>query len=134
AEGNLIVVDQANQVVRRLNTDGTIARIAGQCIVVDGCPEGGTPTQCPGTDKWSCDMELCGRPCQPAYGGDGGPALEARFAMPFGQSADPAGRVALDADGNIYLADTRNHRIRRIGTDGIVTTVAGTGEAGFAGD
>jgi adhesin/invasin len=135
ADQNLIVVDQANQVLRRINADdGTIERIAGQCVVVDGCPAGGTPTQCPGSDKLSCDMEMCARPCAGAFGGDGGDAMEARFSMPFGQSADPAGRVALDVDGNLFLADTRNHRIRRIGTDGVVTTIAGDGERGSTGD
>lgn len=133
-DGNIIVVDQANQVLRRINADHTIERIAGMCIVVNGCAEGGTPTQCPGTDKFSCDMEMCANPCEPAYGGDGGDALQARFAMPFGQSADPAGRVVVDPEGTILFADTRNHRIRRIGTDGIVTTIAGTGEPGYAGD
>jgi len=135
ADQNLIVVDQANQVLRRINADdGTIERIAGQCVVVDGCPDGGTPTQCPGSDKFSCDMAMCARPCAGAFGGDGGDAMEARFSMPFGQAADPAGRVAVDADGNLFLADTRNHRIRRIGTDGVVTTIAGDGERGSAGD
>jgi sugar lactone lactonase YvrE len=133
--GNLIVVDQANQVIRRINLDGTIERIAGQCLVVmNGCGEGGVPVQCMGSDKWTCDPMQCMRPCEPGYAGDGGPAMSARFAMPFGQQADPAGRIALDAEGNIFLADTRNHRIRRIGTDGMVTTIAGDGTAGFAGD
>jgi sugar lactone lactonase YvrE len=42
--------------------------------------------------------------------------------------------MALDDQGNLYFADTRNNRIRRIGNDGIVTTVAGNGETGFGGD
>lgn len=135
ASGNLIVVDQANQVLRRINTDGTIERIAGQCIVEgSGCESGETPAQCPGSDKHSCDMEMCGRPCEGGFAGDGGDAMQARFSMPFGQSADPAGRLAIDADGNMVLADTRNHRVRRIGTDGVITTIAGTGERGSAGE
>jgi sugar lactone lactonase YvrE len=137
ADGNLIVVDQANQVLRQIDLEGNITRIAGQCVV-DTCEEGQTPTQCPDSDKYSCTMETddtaCMRPCQRGFAGDGGPALEARFAMPFGQEADPAGRVAIDTEGNIFMADTHNHRIRRIDTDGIVTTVAGTGERGFSGD
>lgn len=142
--GNLLVVDQANQVLRRINTDGTIERVAGQCLVLNNaCNPGDTPVQCEGTDKYSCDPAACFRdcdgarcptPCEQGFAGDGGPALEARFAMPFGQSADPAGRVVVDDEGNIFVADTRNHRIRRIGTDGIITTIAGTGEAGSAGD
>lgn len=53
-----------------------------------------------------------------------GPALQAQFHTPSG--------IALDAAGNVYVADTGNHRIRRIGTDGTVSTVAGDGQRGFA--
>ena len=53
-----------------------------------------------------------------------GPALQAQFHTPSG--------IALDVAGNVYVADTGNHRIRRIGTDGMVSTVAGDGQRGFA--
>jgi hypothetical protein len=140
-DGSLLIVDQANQVIRRVTGIGTdtttIDRVAGQCIVVGGCPDGGTPVACAGSQRMACDPANCIdpvtmalKPCARAYAGDDGPALEARFAMPFGQSADPAGRIALDDAGNIYLADTQNHRIRRIGTDGMVTTIAGNGDIG----
>jgi RHS repeat-associated protein len=55
---------------------------------------------------------------------DGGPAIQA--------SLDPMG-VAVSTDGSLYIADTRNHRIRRVAPDGIITTVAGNGR-GFSGD
>lgn len=136
-EGNVVFVDQANQVIRRIDAaTGVISRVAGMCIT-NACGEGEAPVQCPGgSGKWHCgtDMAACGLPCQPAYGGDGGAALEARFAMPFGQSADPAGRLALGDDGTIYFADTRNHRIRVITPDGMIDTLAGTGSRGYSGD
>ena len=63
---------------------------------------------------------------EPGYGGDGGPAVEAQLNYPAA--------VAVDKAGNVYLADTGNHRIRRVDTSGIITTIAGTGEPGYGGD
>ena len=60
------------------------------------------------------------------FSGDGGPALAARFCYPDG--------IARDSAGNLYVADTSNHRIRKINVAGIVTTFAGTGTGGFSGD
>lgn len=136
AAGNLYFVDQANQVIRRITTDGTIERVAGQCIV-DTCEDGQTPIACPGANgKTHCggDMAACTLPCLGGFAGDGGPAMSARFSMPFGQSADPAGRLAVGDDGTIYFADTHNHRIRVITPDGMVATLAGNGEQGYGGD
>ena len=53
-----------------------------------------------------------------------GKAATARFERPLG--------VAVDAAGRIYVADTGNHRIRRIDSDGTVSTLAGSGKKGFA--
>lgn len=63
---------------------------------------------------------------EPGFTGDGGLAERARLNNPTG--------LAFDAGGNLYVADMFNHRIRRIGRDGIIRTIAGTGEAGFGGD
>jgi hypothetical protein len=61
------------------------------------------------------------------YSGDGGPALKATFNWPH--------EVRVDPEGNLFVADTRNHVIRRIdGASGIITTLAGNGTDGFAGD
>jgi RHS repeat-associated protein len=62
----------------------------------------------------------------PGFGGDGGPATAA-------QLRDPAD-LALASDGSLYIADLGNGRVRRIRPDGIITTVAGTGNLGPSGD
>jgi DNA-binding beta-propeller fold protein YncE len=62
----------------------------------------------------------------PGYSGDGGPAVAAQFDGPRGLAGDSA--------GNLYVADDNNHRVRRIEPSGVVTTVAGTGAPGYAGD
>ena len=60
------------------------------------------------------------------FGGDGGLATEATVSWPNHLVADHA--------GNLFVADTGNHRIRKIDVNGIITTVAGNGEEGFSGD
>ena len=61
------------------------------------------------------------------FAGDGGPAERALLNGPFD--------LGFDADGNLYFSDTFNHRIRRVdGRTGIITTCAGSGEAGYGGD
>lgn len=58
--------------------------------------------------------------------GDGGPATLARLYQPYD--------VAVGPDGSLYIADPFSTRLRRVGPDGIITTVAGNGNAGFSGD
>lgn len=60
------------------------------------------------------------------YSGDGGPATQAELSV--------AKDIAVDDQGDVYFTDFFHHRIRKIDTDGIITTVAGTGEKGFSGD
>ena len=61
------------------------------------------------------------------FAGDGGPATAASLAVPHG--------CRFDRDGNAFIADTHNHRIRRVdAATGVITTVAGTGEKGYSGD
>ena len=60
------------------------------------------------------------------YSGDRGPATAARLASPHG--------MAVAANGTVYVADSDNYRVRRIGTDGVITTIAGNGSFGDDGD
>jgi sugar lactone lactonase YvrE len=101
---DLILTSFADSYLRRLNpTTGAITIIVGNGI--PGLP-GGVPSL-PGN-------------------GDGGPAAMAQLNNPQGVAVDPA--------GNIYIADIYNYRIRKINTAGIISTIAGTGVEGFAGD
>lgn len=60
------------------------------------------------------------------YGGDAGPATAAQLSSPNG--------IALDGSNNLYIADTNNHRVRKVAANGSISTVAGNGNAGSAGD
>ena len=60
------------------------------------------------------------------FSGDGGPATSARLAAKLG--------VAVDGQGNVYIADLGNQRVRKVSRGGTITTIAGTGKYGFSGD
>lgn len=92
--GNLYVADSGNHRVRKIATDGTITTFAGTG--------------------------------EPGFGGDGGPAARAQLNAPYG--------VSVDRHGQVFVADQRNHRVRKITLAGIITTIAGNGTKGFAGD
>ena len=96
ASGNLFIADTSNDRVRRVDSaTGVITSVAGTGIS--------------------------------GFSGDGGPATDAQLNEPFG--------VAVDASGNLFIADTSNDRVRRVdGATGVITSVAGTGTAGFSGD
>jgi sugar lactone lactonase YvrE len=130
---NLYILDQANQVIRKIDGNGIITRFAGQCLVGEEKRDS-APMMLPGTNKYGWAEADKTKPCNATFGGDGGPALQARMGQQVGQSAEPAGGMAIDAQGNIYFADTMNNRIRKVDTNGIMTTVAGNGTRGSAGD
>ncbi len=94
AYGNIFIADSLNNRIRRVNRSGRISTIAGNGNA--------------------------------GYGGDGGPATEALLRRPSG--------VALGAGGDLLVADTGNNRIRRIDSQGTITTLAGSGAMGFSGD
>ena len=108
AAGNLYFVDAQDNRVREVDTTGTITTVAG-----DG-PDGNAPTGC--------------NNMQENLTGDGGPAVSATLDCPLG--------LDMDAQGNLYVADTYNNVIRKIdtGTPRIITTIAGNGTAGHTGD
>ena len=92
--GNIYISDHENHRVRKIDTDGIIRTVAGNGSV--------------------------------SYNGDGIAATNASLYYPVG--------LELDAQGRLYIADHFHNRVRRIETNGIITTIAGTGAAGFSGD
>jgi len=113
ASGEMIICDQANQLIRKIDDTGVIRNIAGVAPIHNGT-------------TWVH---------QAGYSGDGGPAVDAKFSFNRGQNADPDGKLCFDPFGNLYVADTQNHVVRVIDTNGIINTFAGTGlTAGYAGN
>jgi VCBS repeat-containing protein len=93
AAGNLYIVDSFNGRIRKVDNDGIITTVVGNGL---------------------------------GYGGDGGPATAAQLFDPYD--------VTVDGAGALYIADRGNSRVRKVDSAGIITTVAGTGAAGYSGD
>ena len=91
------------------------------CIMLAGCDSTILPTPDDGTSYTITTVAG-----SDSASGDGGPAVDAQLTAPYG--------VTTDSEGNIYIPDTENHRIRKVDTEGIITTFAGTGEDGYGGD
>ena len=94
SKGNLYISDRSNNRIRVINSKGIISTYAGTG--------------------------------EEGYGGDSGPALKARIDRPFG--------LAIDNEDNLYIADRRNNRIRKVNPSGIITTAAGDGGFFYMGD
>lgn len=133
AAGNLYIADAGNNRIRRVSPAGTItnfAAIAGPAhLALDGTgnvfvsqPEAHTIRRV-STDGVVSVFAGTG---QSGFLGDNGAATAARLNGPTG--------LRFDGRGNLVVADSLNHRIRRIGSDGVIVTIAGNGTAAFAGD
>jgi uncharacterized protein (TIGR03437 family) len=94
AAGNLFFADTLNHRIRRISPGGTITTVAGNAL--------------------------------PGFSGDGGPASSAELDTPTA--------VAVDSQGNLYIADSANNRVRKVTADGTITTFAGNGNAALFGD
>ncbi len=139
--GRLIIADQANQRLRRIEADGTIHTIFGpgpewvhdsQAKVCALDANGANVCKFCAKDAAAdpaCKGEPAKRPS--GFAGDGGVGKDARMFTYFGQEAGPAGRIDIDADDAIYLADSGNHRIRKMTKDSKVSTFAGSGPATY---
>jgi trimeric autotransporter adhesin len=148
--GNIYVVDFGNNDVREVHTGGLISTFAGNGVS-GFSGDGGQARNAELSNCCGLAIDLKGniyisdrgnnriRAIDTAgiittyagngfggYAGDGGPATAAELAGSNG--------IFMDAPGNLYIADYQNNRVRKVNTDSIITTIAGTGTAGFSGD
>jgi uncharacterized protein (TIGR03437 family) len=148
AMGDLLISDQFNQVVRMVAPDGIITTVAGNGVQAY-CGDGGPAVDACMDSPLDAVADAAGNIFiadftnnrvrkvskgiittvagngNGGYSGDGGPATSASVWSP--QS------IALNAAGDLFIADIGNHRIRKV-SNGIITTVVGTGVAGYSGD
>ncbi|HMF36072.1 MAG TPA: Ig-like domain repeat protein, partial [Isosphaeraceae bacterium] len=146
AQGNLFIADTGNNRIRKISPDGIISTVAGNGIsgynepkgVSDGIKATDAMLNAPmgvavdaqgnlfiadtGNDRIRevrTDGKIITIAGDAGFSGDGGPASQAELNHPEG--------VAVDASGNLYIADTGNNRIRKISPDGTIVTIAGNG-------
>ena len=148
--GNLYLVDTGNERIRKVTSEGVISTVAGNGSAGfsgDGGPA--TAAQLDALDGVAVDsagnlyiadsfnfrirkvttagvINTVAGNGTPGFTGDGGPATAAQLGNTTG--------VAVDSAGNLYFSDVQSNRVRKVTPDGIISTVAGTGTAGFSGD
>ena len=148
SSGNLFIVDQTNNRIRKVDASGNISTVAGGGGALgDGGPATSAQLASPKhlavdssgnlfiadtsnhrirkVDTSGTISTVAGNGT-PGFSGEGGPATSAQLHFPHG--------VAVDSSGNLFISDVNNNRIRKVDTSGNISTVAGTGTSGFSGD
>jgi hypothetical protein len=148
--GNVYVADAGNFCIRKINTTGIIATIAGNDTSGysgDGGPATAAELSLPTglaldgagniylsdysnnrirkIDNTGIITTIAGNDTM-SFGGDNGPATAAELHFPAG--------LAIDGSGNLYIADENNSRVRKVNSANIITTIAGNGIYGYGGD
>ncbi|HEV2690962.1 MAG TPA: hypothetical protein VGV35_20540 [Bryobacteraceae bacterium] len=148
--GNLVIADQQDNRIRQVTPDGVITTIAGNGrhnLYAPGVAATSSPMDWPNAlavdskgviyfaeihgyrvGKIASDGKFAtvAGTGFPGYNGDNIQATKANLGKPAG--------IAVDASGNLYIADQTNHRIRKVNPGGVISTIAGTGQPGFGGD
>jgi NHL repeat len=149
AAGDLFIADTDNNRIRKVTPNGVITTVAGTGqggSVADGVPatsaqltgpeaiavdtmgnlliaDSGYPTRIRKVTPAGVISTIAGGNHQPGFSGDGGPATQA-------QLSNSVRGLAVDAAGDIFIADTQNNRIREVTPDGLIKTIAGNGNPG----
>jgi sugar lactone lactonase YvrE len=132
--GNLFIADTRNNRIRKVTPDGVIFTIgtslndprglavdrSGNVFIADTNNQ-----QIRKIDSGGAMSIVAGTGAN-GFSGDGGPATSAQLSYPVA--------VAVDGNGNLFIADSSNNRIRMVRPDGIIRTIAGNGSIGFGGD
>jgi sugar lactone lactonase YvrE len=145
--GNLLIADSENHVIRKVDrVSGTIQTVAGGFAMASVQGRGAEQATVSADDPFSegtvtadkafaqqADLSgtvryvVNGIGVAKRFAGDGGPALKALLNFPTA--------IAVDQDGHLYIADTMNHRVRRVDANtGLISTLAGVGQPRFSGD
>lgn len=149
ADGRLYIADAGNHVILRVDADGRTERFAGTGIPGDA-GDGGSAVSAqlnrPSDIRFDSEgylyvadvnnhrvrridpygrIETVAGTGRPGFSGDGGPATEAQLNTPWGITVDRADRLV--------IADSENHRVRRVEQDGTIQTIAGSGQKGRSG-
>jgi streptogramin lyase len=148
--GALYITDTNNHRIRTVAADGIIATVAGSgsngpsgdggpalsaklagprglAVSADGSLYvGDTENHCVRRIDRSGRISTIAGTGRPGYSGDGGPAAAGQLSWPSA--------IAIGGEGSVYVADTGNHRVRRIAPNGAISTFAGTGVSGYDGD
>jgi sugar lactone lactonase YvrE len=150
SQGNLFIANYSDNRVRKVTPAGIITTVAGDGAQGSG-GDGGPATSAQVAGPWGLSIDSLGNLFIAEYlgnrirkvnssgiittvagtgtygfGGDGGPAIAAQLRRPYA--------VTADSQGNLYITDTDNERIRKVDASGIITTIAGTGVSGYNGD
>ncbi len=133
ADGSYLIADSDNGSIRKVTPDGVIHAFANgfsQPSDIEPTADGGFLVADTGHQQIKkilpgTGISVVAGNGTAGFSGDGGPATAAQLSGPRD--------IAVASDGAILIADSDNHRVRRVGTDGVITTVAG-GSGGFSGD
>jgi DNA-binding CsgD family transcriptional regulator/sugar lactone lactonase YvrE len=149
-DGSLYIADGGNNRIRKLDVNGTVSTVVGTgargyggdggpaALAVLADPRGVAVDRLGNlfvadtgndrirkVDRSGVILTIAGTGHQ-GFSGDGSSATAADLNTPMG--------LAIDSEGNVYVADAGNDRVRRISPSGVIETVAGTGQGGFSGD
>jgi sugar lactone lactonase YvrE len=151
SSGNVYIADSDSNKIYKVDSKGVITTVVGAAAGFGYAGDGGNASAAQVNSPWSVAVDSSGNiyfvdlynarirmvsssgtvstlagSGTARYSGDGGAAQNALMNTPLGVSTAPGGIV--------YVTDTNNQRVRRIGSDGVIATTAGSGSPGFAGD